>query len=55
MVLVVWFSSGAAQQSRHECVLSQISTHPDMTLNVARIQNNNKQTNKLDLNKQQGY
>ena len=29
--------SGVALLSRYECVLSQVGTHPDMTLNVARI------------------
>ena len=37
MVLVAWRSSEAALQSRHERTLSQVSTHPDMTLDVARM------------------
>ena len=39
-----WFPSGAALESRYECALSQISTHPDMTLDVA-----NQQTTFVDI------
>ena len=28
----------------HECALPQIGAHPDMTLDVARMQNSNNQT-----------
>ena len=45
MVLSAWCSSEAALQSCHECALSQFGTQPDMTLDVARIENNNKHTN----------
>ena len=38
--------------SRHECTLSQLSTRPDMTLDVARSQNNNKQQTKQTLSRQ---
>ena len=37
MVLVAWFPSGAALQNRHESALSQVRTHPGMTLDVARM------------------
>ena len=37
MVLVAGSPSQAALQSRHECALSQVDIHPDMTLDVARI------------------
>ena len=37
MVLVAWSPSGAALSSHHECTLSQVSAHPDMTLDVARV------------------
>ena len=43
MMLHAWFPSGAALLSRYECTLSQISACPDITLDVARMQNN-KQT-----------
>ena len=29
-----WFQSGAALKGRHECALSQVGPHPDMTLDV---------------------
>ena len=35
-VLVAWSPSGATLQSHHECALSQVSSHPDMTLDVVR-------------------
>ena len=31
-------------KSRHECTLSEVGTHPDMTLDVTRTKNNNTQT-----------
>ena len=45
MVLVAWLPSGEALWSRHrrEYALLQVGTHHDMTLDVAMIQNNNKQ------------
>ena len=33
MVLIAWRSS----EERLECALSQVGTHPDMALNVARV------------------
>ena len=42
MVLAAWFTSGATLLSRHEYTLSQVGTHPDMSLDVARMYNNNK-------------
>ena len=36
-------------KNHHECALSQVSTHPDMTLNVAEAQNMNKQTSEVIL------
>ena len=41
-MLVASFPSGAALLNR-QCTLSQVGTHRDMTLDVARMQNNNKQ------------
>ena len=46
-MLVAWSSSRAALQSRHEYALSQLGTHPNMTIDVARALNNNKYTTKL--------
>ena len=37
LILVVWSHSGAALESRHECPLSQVSTHLDMTLDVVMM------------------
>ena len=37
MVLVAWCSSEAALLHGHECGVSQVGTHPDMTLDVARM------------------
>ena len=31
------FPSWVALSSRHECALSQVSTYPDMTLDVAKM------------------
>ena len=39
----VYFPSGAALLSCHECSLSQVGAHPDMTLDVARRLNSNNQ------------
>ena len=36
MDLPAWFPSGAALYNHHECALSQVGTHPDMTLDVAQ-------------------
>ena len=36
--------SDAALQSHNECALSQVSARSDITLDVARMLNNNKQT-----------
>ena len=44
MVLVAWLPSGAALYSGHECALSQVGTHLDMTLDVAGMQDNNWDT-----------
>ena len=44
MVPIAWCPSEAALKGRHECALSEVSTRPDMTLDVARTQNDNKQT-----------
>ena len=41
IVLVTWSPSGVARRSARECTLSQVSIYPDMTLNVARMQNSN--------------
>ena len=43
MVLVAWFPSGTTQLNRHECKLSEVGTHPDMTLDVARTWKSNNQ------------
>ena len=40
MVLAAW----VFQWSHHECALSPVGTHPDMTQNVARTEKNNEQT-----------
>ena len=42
MVRTSWFPSGAALLSRYECVLLQVGTRPDMTLDVKQQQTNNK-------------
>ena len=42
MVLAVCSPSEAALGGRHECALSQVGSHPDMTLDVAMVLNNNK-------------
>ena len=47
MVLVVWFPSRAVLKSHHECTLLQVGSHPDITLDVARMQHNNQQTNQI--------
>ena len=45
MVRVGWSPSVAALTFRHECALSQVSTHADMTLNVlGRKTTRNNQT-----------
>ena len=48
-VLVDWVPSGTVVQSRHESVLSQVSTHPDMSLDVARTKSNTQQTKQTQL------
>ena len=40
--------SGKALWSRRKCALSQIVSHPDMTIDVVRTQNSNKQTAMLE-------
>ena len=47
MVLAAWFPSGAALWSPHECTPLQVSTRPDMTLDVDRTSNKDKQTSML--------
>ena len=44
MVPAVWFPSGAAISSHNQCVLSQVGTRPDMTLNIVRTQSSNNPT-----------
>ena len=34
---------GAAELGYHECALSQVDPHPDMTLDVARTENTDNQ------------
>ena len=36
--------SPSALQGCHECSLSQVDTHPDITLDIARMEDSNKQT-----------
>ena len=43
MVLAAWFPSVAALKGSHECALSQVGVHPDMTLDVL-LGHKNKQT-----------
>ena len=43
MLLVAWFPHGAALLSHQDCVLSQLGIHRDVTLDVARMLNNNKE------------
>ena len=37
---MAWFSSGTALCSRYECALSQVSTYPDMALDVTTQRHN---------------
>ena len=43
MVLAAWFPSGTALISCHERTLSQVGTHPDMTLDVIKTLRKNPQ------------
>ena len=42
MVLAAWCPNEVALYGRYECALSQVGSHPNMTLDVARTQNNNE-------------
>ena len=51
MVSVAWSPSREALLRHHECALSQVGIHPDMTLDVARMLSNrttNKSLNKWE-------
>ena len=41
---MAWSPNATSQQSRHECTLSQVGSHPNVNLDIAGILNTNKQT-----------
>ena len=43
MVLMAWSRSGTVLKHQRECTLSQVSTDSDMTVDIARLSNSNKQ------------
>ena len=49
MVLMTSFPSGAVLERHQECALSQVGTCSDMNLDVARMENNNKETHRINV------